>query len=247
MKNVIFIVLIATSAAAQLTHSVRVKLTGTCPYLPAASLQLVLNGNETVPATLEPADATRRVWTGDWTDPNDPTRRFQAKGSTASVRLGGARTDCRISVADSKHDRIEAVFTFDCDERPASDVRVETDPDQKFSYVRFLRRTNKTELDCDCLEFATPPGVRVVPDVRLKTEVLNLQLGLDEPDRDVLWLHVNDLITPTSALAQLNHDDVVQAIVFSTPGEGFSSNAHDVHRVIPKLSRLKHLTLTKVK
>src|SRR6185369_14478954 len=146
-----------------------VKLTGTCPYLTESAMQLVLDDSEQVPVDLTPvpwppnqmpADKKHRIWIGEWHDPDHPRRQFPTKGTKGSVRLGGARTNCRRSVEESNDDRLEAVFTFDCDENKATDVLVETEPPDPFRYVRFLRRAGHGALDCDCLEAATFTGTR---------------------------------------------------------------------------------------
>jgi len=243
MRAALLIVFIAATAnGQQTTNYVRVRLTGACRNI-SSSIQLVLNGNETSPIRLKAVDTTTgQEWIG-----RDFAARFPAGGSFASARLGGTRSDCRRSVAERNDDAIEAVFTFDCDENPASQVLIETEPMMSASFVRFLRSGRNDPLDCDCREAGHFSGQKSLEDVRLPEEVLNLQLGLNTPDRDVLWLHLNDLpiFKPKlRASRTLDHDEVLQAIIRSTPGEGFSSNAYEVNRVVPKLQGLTKLTLT---
>jgi hypothetical protein len=205
---------------------------------------MVVNGVERVPILLQPTSSAKGIWTGEW-HPSDRRLQFAASGSYASLRLEDGRTDCRRSVAERNDDRIEAVFTFECDENPSWNVTIQTEPQIPFSYVRVLKRSRTKALDCDCRESGGKVGKGTISVVRLPREVLNLQPGLEDAAPNVLWMRLNELAVirnPTKgAFETLNYDRVVETIVRSTRGEEFSSNAYDIK---PKVKGLTKLTVT---
>jgi hypothetical protein len=205
---------------------------------------MVVNGDERAPILLEPTSAAKGIWAGEWR-PSDRRLQFPASGSSASLRLEGGRTDCRRSRAERHDDRIEAVFTFECDENQTWNVTIETEPQIPFSYVRVLKKSRTTDLDCDCREGGGKVGKGTIAAVRLSREVLNLQPGLEYADTNVLWMRLNQLAViknrAKGASETLNYDGIVEAIVKSTRGEEFSSNAYDIK---PKVKGLTKLTVT---
>lgn len=248
---------IAVTAQSQQTNAVRVKLNTGCrvPFNAITKLDggdskverkypiLILNGNEGVPARLKATDS-QFEWTGDWHDPERPGRQFDSAGSCGSLRLHGTRTDCRLSTREKHDDVIEAVFDFNCDENRAWEVIIHTEP-FNFSYVRFLKRSQRKKVYCDCGEHADDYRTKTILDVRLPTEVV--YLGLEYPG-DTLWMRLNELPIfnkpKEGASDTLNHDRVAEVIVRSTPGEKFSPNAYKIVKLNPKIKRDTKLSVT---
>jgi hypothetical protein len=235
-------VFVALAARSQQTNAVRVILNGCHLHSDLASIEMVLNGDERATVQLGSANASKDVWTGEWHNPNDRHLQFAAAGSYASLRLQDGRTDCRRSIAERHDDRIEAVFTFECDENPSWNVTIQTEPEMNFSYVRVLKASRTKALDCDCRESGGKVGRGTIYVVRLPREVLNLQPGLEDAFPNVLWMRLNELAViknPTrGAFEALNYDRVVETIVRSTRGEEFSSNAYDIKPWIKGLTKL---------
>jgi hypothetical protein len=147
---------------------------------------------------------------------------------------------------EKNDDRIEAVFTFDCDENPASDVLIRVEP-LRWTYVRYLQRTLRKAPYSDCNERVDPQsGTRTIRDARLPVELL--RLGLGESDNDFLWMNLNDLDiikNPKKGASDiLGHKRIVRAIVRSTPTEAFGPNAYDVGEVSSKIRPDTTLTVT---
>ena len=244
---VLLTVFAAAAAQSQQTNAIRVKLSGTCRDIHTADLILILNDDERVPAHLHTADPARLVWTGEWHDPDDRRVRFAAEGSHASLRFGGARSDCRRSVPERHDDSIEAVFTFDCDENPAFDLKIQAEPSILFSYKRSLRTDKTKDLDCDSAEQAgSYRGTRTILDVRLAMEVVSL--GLEDSRRNIQWMLLNDLPVvkkrKKGVSDTLDHDRVVDAIVKSTPRAQFVPNEYEVGRKNDTIKPDTKITLT---
>ena len=243
-------ILLATfpSMAAQTheTNSIRVVLEGCHLRRDLDTIDLVLNDNEEVPAKLTTTDPKRIVWTGEWHDSHNPHVHFPALGSHASLRLEGSRTDCQSSSEDKNSDTIEAKFVFHCDQNRVWNVLVEAQAQVLFSYVRILKSARNEAFDRDCSERSRFVGTWDIRDVRLPPEVVNL--GLDNPDRDQLWMRLNNLPIinkpKKGASETLGHDRIVREIVKSTRGEEFSGNAYDNPNISSKVKPETKITVT---
>jgi hypothetical protein len=123
---------------------------------------------------------------------------FVIQDACASLRLGGARTNCqRAAPADDPENRYAplALFTFKCDEQDAWPVVVQIDPKIAVSYVRRLESTNalpNPDKDCACKEKDSfRDGKRTLEDVRFPVERLLLQLSVVPPNDQGLGLSIN--------------------------------------------------------
>jgi len=209
-------------------------------------VRVVMNNDENEQPPLD-HDQTYRIWTGKWEDKREGGQ-FPDVRLSASVRLGGARTDCEFAGKPEKDDHgvFIAVFKFACDQNPTSDVTIKSEP-FAFRYVRFLKKSGDKTLGCDCTERSPSlNGTQTLLDTRLPMEVL--RLGLEYSASDAFWIQLNDLPVihkPRKGIpVTLDHDGVVDAIVRSTPGEGFGPNAHDIVKVNPQIKPDTRVTLT---
>jgi len=157
------------------TRKIRVTFNRTCEAVPARMV-LVINGNEKILTRLDRA-GTSQTWTA-----TREGKTFDAEHSTGSLRLGRARTDCRESSAEEdpadRNGPSVAVFVFDCNVLPASDVDVLVAPDTiPVRYERSLAR-DTLESSRPCSEAGeVSSSAPTIYDVRLPKEKLRLQIG----------------------------------------------------------------------
>lgn len=165
-----------------------------------ARIAVVLDGDETrqFTAIRQPGS---EVWIGDWHRP-DPKETFDASGRTASVRTGGARTDCRPSHSAKDPDpRAKdawlASFTFNCYTQPVQKLEVRGEPGVPISYVRRLPKDDDDEESRPCIEskdFLESPVV--IMDIWFATdqvlsETVRLQIGSKKSNLKAPGLLVN--------------------------------------------------------
>ncbi len=185
--GVLTAIVYATAAQAQRATKVEIDLQP-CTKRPTR-VWFVLNGTERIEL-----DPTLRHWV--FSLPKE--QEFVIQDACASMRLGGARTDCRRATSADDPDRRYASiaqFTFPCDENDAWPVEVRTEPDV---YVRYVRRipnldTLKDPPECACIEDSSFTGKRTLQDVRFPTEKLSLHLGVPPLSNKTLGLKINDL------------------------------------------------------
>ncbi|HEY4641583.1 MAG TPA: hypothetical protein VII75_09585 [Thermoanaerobaculia bacterium] len=211
----------SVAAAAQRTDAVKIQLLGTaCSDL--HTVLLVLKGDEENAIRIDDFNK-KAVWSSDGTDLPIPF--IDVKGTPASLRLGGRRTNCVASAPDKFNDKLTAVFVFHCDENPAWNVKINTWPPIGFRYERSLPGCDK--------EQAHYEGVATAPDVRFYSETLDLFFGTLP-----FSLRVNDYPIVEHNV-DLDHRHVAAKIVPKIPGAQLSPNSYEV-----KIAGLTTLRMT---
>jgi hypothetical protein len=246
-KSVILGAMIFASAAqAQKTTRIEIELKP-CVNTPTR-ISFVLNGTEQ-----QDLDLTARHWIISL-----PDDEFVIQDACASLRLGGARTDCRrpVSAPDPEHRYAPlARFTFACDEQDAWPVVVRTDPKIPVSYVRKIENgnTSRDPRSCQCREANSFfDGKRTFRDVRFPVEKLLLQLGVAAPNDQALGLHLDAIKlrkNPKKDEYSFDRTGVVGLLsIQRARGDGsaptLSSTAIDLDTANLKKLPLTNLTLT---
>jgi len=245
------VVLISSAVQAQKTTRVEIFLKP-CNKEPRR-IWFVLNGSDSTEL-----DRTMRHWR--FVLPEED--KFAIQYACASLRLGGARTDCRrpVPVPDpdppyASRGASLAQFTFGCDEADAWPVAVTTSPSFTVSYVRQVDdgTTSRDPRACPCREADSfSNGMHTFQDVRLPSERLTLQLGVAPPNDKSLGLKI-------SSISVLKHPRKKE-YTFSLPGvagllllqraksdsspPSLSSTAIDIDSANLKRIPLKQLTVT---
>lgn len=188
-----------TGHAAQ-TRKVLVTFVGdvSCIANLPAKIGVVLDGDEKNQFLATQAIGSN-LWIGDWSRP-DLTENFDAVDRIASIRVGGARTDCRRSYAAQDpqvKDGWVASFTFRCDTEPVQKLEIRGEPDVPISYVRRLPKVDDEQDSRGCVEhndFLKSP-VRISDvwfDTRnVPSEALRIQVGSKTAKIDAPGLLVN--------------------------------------------------------
>jgi hypothetical protein len=118
----------------------------------------------------------KRIEPNRWRADRSP-RKFDARGATASLRLGGNRTDCATSreMRDPRNlDRWIAVFTFRCRGLHTwRELTVETKPAVKLAYARELEGSQCGVDKRDAGDF----GITTIHDVAYERESIFVNLG----------------------------------------------------------------------
>jgi hypothetical protein len=184
MRLAFLALILATTAQAQKTTRASVSLTP-CSNAPARIL-FVLNGQQ-----VKTLDKTADSWLVDVPGPG-----FIIQDACASLRLGGARTDCRR--ADPGFDPEHrygplALFAFKCDGQDAWQLTVNTVPARPVSYVRRIADNEMLSdpHECPCLEDASFVGKDTLQDLRFPAERLSLHLGAKSSKDGALGLNIN--------------------------------------------------------
>ncbi|MEA2343875.1 MAG: hypothetical protein QOF63_2044 [Thermoanaerobaculia bacterium] len=148
-----------------------------------STVEVVLEGCGSGPEviTVVPSnDETRtfevkRIESNRWRADRSP-KKFDARGATASLRLGGARTDCATSreMRDPRNpDRWIAVFTFRCPTQHTwRELTVETKPAVKLIYARELQGSQ-----CVDARLGDDFGITTIHDVAYERESIFVNLG----------------------------------------------------------------------
>ncbi|MGA8808730.1 MAG: hypothetical protein WB973_12710 [Thermoanaerobaculia bacterium] len=154
-----------------------------------SSVDVVLEGCGTAPdvITVVPSNdegrtfEVKRIDLNRWRADLSP-KKFDARGAIASLRLGGARTDCATSreMRDPRNpDRWIAVFRFHCpQQRIWRELTVETKPAVKLIYARELEGSQcgaDTRMEGDS-------GITTLHDVAYERESIFVNLG-DKPPK----------------------------------------------------------------
>jgi len=117
---------------------------------------------------------------------------IHAADEFASLRLAGARTDCRASYPIEEPDgRWVATFTFDCDEQTVQQIAVHTLPPIPVAFVREVPKFDDEPMSRDCSEYGRfRRGAGTIADVDLDSESVRLQPGWasPQPDRPGLFI-----------------------------------------------------------
>ena len=186
-----------------------------------------------------------------------PGDKFVIQDACASLRLGGARTNCQRAVPanDPEHRYAPlARFVFTCDEQDAWPVSVQTTPPIPGSYVRTLEnsKTTRGPLDCTCKEKDSFDGKRTLLDVRFPVERLLLQLNVKPPDDKATGLNINAINlkkNPNKDEYTFNREGVagllsVQRVKGDRSAPNLSSTAIDIDTARMKKVPLTNLTVT---
>jgi hypothetical protein len=148
-----------------------------------STVDVVLEGCGTAPdvITVVPSNdegrtfEVKRIDSNRWRADRSPAK-FDAQGRTASLRLGGARTDCATSsqMHDPRNpDRWIAVFTFRCQQqRTWRELTVETKPAVNLAYARELQGSQ-----CVDARAAGAFGITTIHDVAYERESIFVNLG----------------------------------------------------------------------
>jgi|GEM_PF-2330937 len=117
----------------------------------------------------------KRIEPNRWRADRSP-KKFDARGATASLRLGGARTDCATSIEmrDPRNpDRWIAVFRFKCPTQHTwRELTVETKPAVKLMYARELEGSQ-----CGPDTRSGDEGITTIHDVAYERESIFVNLG----------------------------------------------------------------------
>lgn len=151
---------------------------------PDTQIQVILDGEEDEAFDVT-WNAASKTWTGMWSFTNET---FNTRGRTASLRLPGARSECRPSEPVKVQGEWMAGFKFVCPEGLTHDILVVRAPGNlPVSYVRRLPRTLQGSVDC--LE----KGRYIAPirDILEKSEDVRLQLGAEKPITKDLGLRLD--------------------------------------------------------
>jgi len=152
---------------------------------------VVLNGKEYESFKAKHINGKYDAWTGNWRSAlNQKT--FDARSAKASLRLYGARSDCRPAGEPIKDPTASnawaAKFDFGCNIAPVHDIKLATNPALHVSYVRRSKKIDPDSLDCE--ETGIYKGAPIT-DVRVKGEEVRLQLGERQPQTRALGILVD--------------------------------------------------------
>jgi hypothetical protein len=186
-----------TAHAAQ-TRKVLVTFRGDarCIATVPKEIGVVLDGDERNQFTAERISSN--LWIGDWSYP-DRAANFNAMNRTASIRVGGSRTDCRRSY-EAKDPQVAdgwvASFRFTCNTQSAQKLEVRGEPDVPISYVRRLPKADDDEDSRACADYSGFHLPLEIQDVWFTTrnvpsESLRIQIGLKAAKIEAPGLLVN--------------------------------------------------------
>jgi hypothetical protein len=197
LAALIAIISVNTGHAAQ-TRKVMVTFRGDagCIANLPRTIGVVLEGDEKNQFPAERIGSN--LWIGAWTDQN-PDKNFDAEGRTASIRIGGSRTDCRRSYARQDpqvDDGWVASFRFECNVQPAQALKIRGEPDVPISYVRGLPRADNDEDSRPCADYSNFPLPPKIADVwfaidEVPRELLRIQIGSPKAKMEAPGLLVN--------------------------------------------------------
>jgi hypothetical protein len=176
---------------AESTRRVRIEFAGDCIGI-GDTIKIVLQGNETLQFIATRKHPSDTFWTGEWPHP-DRTKSFNAADEFASLRLAGARTDCRASYPIEEPDgRWVAAFTFNCDEQTVRQIAVRTLPPIPVAFVREVPKFDDEPMSRDCSEYGRfRKGFGTIADVDLDSESVRLQAGWASPQPDSPGLFID--------------------------------------------------------
>lgn len=191
---------------AEPTKRVRISFPAQCKWV--KHVVVVVNGDELLSF---PADqASANTWTGQ----RSSAETFNAKGDHASLRLDGARTDCRSSrVREEPGSQWVADFVFDCDEQKVYRIKVHTEPESvPVSYVRQVPATGKAgSVPCD--EYGILGyGAGTIADVHLDSESVRLQVGREKAELESSGLLLDTLNVNEQGVVILDGNAYIEAL-----------------------------------
>lgn len=167
-----------------------------CIAMVPKEIGVVLDGDERNQFTAERIRSN--LWIGDWSHPN-LEENFNAKNRTASIRVGGSRTDCRRSY-EAKDPQVPdgwlASFRFTCNTQPAQKLEIQGEPGIPISYVRRLPKADDDEDSRACVDYSGFHLPLEIQDVWFTTrnvpsESLRIQIGLKKAKIEAPGLLVN--------------------------------------------------------
>jgi hypothetical protein len=230
------------------THKVDITLTGAdCVSAPDV-IQVVVasKDRESFPAYRDKAKPCR--WTGE--KPGAPFRITD----TLSVRLAGARSDCRLpsEVSGSPTDP-EPVgqLTFPYNPGSANQLTITTEKAFYVSYVREMPAVEGLTGSRRCREEAFFRRVDTVSDVAFEDETLRLRFALVLGHPDTPWVMIDDVLwrellenSKKSLPTILLPEKIGSAVVRQTPLNRVTPNTGDSIAANLKAKGMKSVTLT---
>lgn len=237
IETLVFVLLTASAAQAQLTTSiVKVHITGDgCDQL--ENVRLVINGNDFPESRVRLKRVEGCEWEADLGDAtiSTSTARF-------SLRAGVARSDCQKAAANEKPRFANLHFSY----RPGTfrNVSVKIEPSMPFSYVRKVPLSrNPGALGVPCTEQAMfPEGEGAIGNTDFSGEDVYLHLWPVARNQQTFGLLLDKVVSDKGPMVLGRHDVAQRLTVQRAQGKGgsaptLSSNAIDFD--LRKLAELK--------